>query len=367
MRLLERQLSESNVLVELRSVDKSFAVAGGSFRPKKQLHAISDVSLSIRRGEVMALVGESGSGKSTLGRIILRLLDPTAGKVTFDGHDLGGLSKSELRKFRRRMQLIFQDPFAALNPHMRIGSALGEALAIHGLAQSKEDKQRQINVLLSTVGLSPEMADRFPHEFSGGQRQRIVIARTLAVRPDFIVADEAISALDVSNQAQIMNVLLDLKRERNLTMLFITHNLAVVQNIADTVAVLYLGRVMEIGPASTLFSNPGHPYTAALLQSIPIPVVKKERTRVVLQGDIPSPMNPPGGCVFRTRCEYALGKCATIVPELNTTLGGRKIACIRHEELADVLREQMVAFRSMRSRAENCIETSLDKGEVQMC
>ncbi len=339
-------MSESSVLVEVRAVGKSFPIGSGPFQPKRQLRAISNVSLNIRRGEVLALVGESGSGKSTLGRLVLRLLEPTEGRISFDGRDLGTLSKTELRKFRRRMQLIFQDPFASLNPYMRVGSVLEEALTIHGLARSREDRQQQVGALLAMVGLSPDMADRFPHEFSGGQRQRIVIARALAVRPEFIVADEAISALDVSNQAQIMNVLLDLKRANNLTMLFITHNLAVVQNIADTVAVLYLGRLMEIGPAATIFSEPGHPYTAALLQSIPIPVVSKTRTRAVLQGDIPSPMDPPSGCVFRTRCPHSIDRCATTVPELTTIAVGRKVACIRHEELAGLLNDSMRSRRS---------------------
>ena len=304
-------------LLEVQDLRKHFSVPGGVVR------AVDGISFSITRGQVMGLVGESGSGKSTIGKLVLRLLEPTSGKIAFDGIDISELPRRRLRALRRRMQMIFQDPYASLNPTMRVRDAIGEALTIHGLAASR------VPELLQAVGLAPGFAGRFPHELSGGQRQRVSIARALAVEPDFIVADEAVSALDVSNQAQIINLLLDLRRRLDLTILFISHNLAVVQNIADTVAVIYLGRLMELAPAPTLFATPHHPYTIALLSSIPIPDPDLKRQRIVLTGDIPSAVNPPSGCVFRTRCPVAMPRCAIEVPPLRLLGNNHISACLR--------------------------------------
>jgi oligopeptide/dipeptide ABC transporter ATP-binding protein len=333
-------LPESTPLVVVEHLVKRYRVAAGAFGREGDVRAVDDLGFSIARGEVLALVGESGSGKSTVGRLLLRLLEPTSGRIVFDGIDLSTLSRARLRACRRRMQMIFQDPFASLNPHMRVRTMLQEALTIHGIGNSREERSARIESLLHAVGLPPSVADRFPHEFSGGQRQRLGIARALAVEPEFIVADEPISALDVSNQAQIMNVLLALKEQRGLTLLFISHNLAVVQNIADTVAVMYLGHLMEIAPAAALFDRPGHPYTTALLAAIPIPDPTRARNRLVLTGDVPNPASPPSGCVFRTRCPYAVSACATELPSLREVKAGHRVACIRHEAIADELARQ---------------------------
>jgi len=329
----ERTLNNAGALIEVHDLVKHFPLRQASMGRAGTVRAVEGVSFSVPRGETVALVGESGSGKSTIGRLLLRLYEPTSGKVVFDGVDLGTLSRRGLSAFRRRMQMIFQDPFASLNPHMRIRTMLEEALRIHGIGANAGARQERIEALLSLVGLPTAFADRYPHEFSGGQRQRLGIARALAVEPEFIVADEAISALDVSNQAQIINVLLSLKAQHGLTLLFISHNLAVVRNIADTVVVMYLGRVMEIAPARMLFSSPGHPYTRALLSAVPIPDPERPVSRVMLRGDIPSPINPPSGCVFRTRCHHAVDACAEARPPLLERVPGQSVACIRYEEL----------------------------------
>ena len=321
-------------ILDIRALRKFFPQQTGLLgRRGAPVQALDNVSLSIARGEVLGLVGESGSGKSTVGRLALRLIEPTAGQILFDGVDLNALSRRAMRATRRRMQMIFQDPYSSLNPYMRLGDMLDEALKIHGLGgASRENRRPRIDALFDLVGLPKSFAARYPHELSGGQRQRVSIARALAVEPDFIVADEAVSALDVSNQAQIINVLVDLKRRLNLTILFISHNMAVVQNIADRVAVIYLGRMMETAPTAALFAAPRHPYTRALLSSAPIPDPELRRERIILTGDIPSPVNPPSGCVFRTRCPMAIEACAREVPPLREVAPGRFTACLRDGE-----------------------------------
>jgi peptide/nickel transport system ATP-binding protein len=297
---------------------------------ERPVRAVDDVSFDIRDGEVLGLVGESGSGKTTIGRSVLKLIEPTAGQVTFDGIDLVPLSASAMRPYRRRLQIIFQDPYASLNPRRRVGDTLDEAMATHGLHPGPARKAR-IAELLLLVGLSPLHAQRFPHEFSGGQRQRIGMARALAVEPQFIVADEPVSALDVSIQAQVINLLSDLREKFGLTMLFISHDLDVVEYLCDRIVVLYLGKVMEIAPAKDLYRSPQHPYTQALLEASPRPDPDMRRTRRLLQGDIPSPVNPPSGCVFRTRCPYAQDACAVTVPPLREIAPGRFKACLRDD------------------------------------
>jgi len=310
-------------LVSIRGLTKRFGKAPAL------VHAVEDVSFEIAPGEVVGLVGESGSGKSTIGRLILRALDPTAGAIAFDGREIGGLSPRELRPLRRRMQMVFQDPFASLNPRLRVKDIIGEALDAHGLAQGPE-RPKRIGELLETVGLDAGHAGRFPHEFSGGQRQRIGIARALAVRPDLIVADEPVSALDVSVQAQVLNLLQDLRRRSGMAMLFISHDLDVIELMCDRIVVLYLGRVMEIGPTEEVCRRPRHPYTQALLAASPKPDPDAPRTRKLLQGDIPSPLSPPSGCVFRTRCPLAKEDCAGAVPAMRTAGADHRFACI-HE------------------------------------
>lgn len=314
-------------LIEVRHIKRYF---GAKDRP---VRAVDDVSFAIRRGETLGLVGESGSGKSTIGRTVLRLLECTSGQVLYRGQDIGALSSERLRKLRSKLQIIFQDPYASLNPKMRIGAILGEALATHGLAKGRGERDRRIAELLETVGLQPEHAERFPHEFSGGQRQRIGVARALAVEPEFIVADEPLSALDVSIQSQVINLLADLRERLGLTMLFISHDLDVVEYLCDRVVVLYLGRVMEVASTAELFERPLHPYTQALLAASPKPDPLIENLAVPLQGDIPSPMAPPSGCVFRTRCPHAIDACARTLPTPEEILPGRFSACIRKDLL----------------------------------
>lgn len=318
-------------LVELRGLHRQFVQKKGMFGKVSRVNAVNDVNLNVAQGEVLALVGESGSGKSTLGRLVARLDKPTSGDIVYDGENVARMSSRQLLHFRRRVQMIFQDPFSSLNPHMRVRSMLAEPLSIHGLARGRQQVTDRVEQLMLAVGLSPALANRFPHEFSGGQRQRLSIARALAVEPEFIVGDEAVSALDVSTQAQVVNLLSKLKRDFRLTVLFISHNLAVVQNVADRVAVLYLGRLLEVAPTADLFRNPRHPYTRALLSAIPVPDPTYRRQRIVLQGEIPSPIRPPSGCVFRTRCPYALPECASAVPPLREVADGRLTACIRDD------------------------------------
>ncbi len=312
-------------LIEVRNLQKFF---GSSVRP---VRAVDDVSFVIHPGETLGLVGESGSGKSTIGRALLRLVDSTGGTVSYRGEDLGAASGSRMRALRSKLQMIFQDPYASLNPKMRVRDILGEALQVHGLAKGKEATAQRIAELLQLVGLPPEHAARYPHEFSGGQRQRIGVARALSVQPEFIVADEPLSALDVSIQAQVVNLLCDLRDSLKLTMLFISHDLDVVEYLCDRVVVLYLGRVMEVAPTAQLFARPLHPYTQALLAASPKPDPALKMVHVPLKGDMPSPVNPPSGCVFRTRCPHAIDACAETRPEPRDMGGGRLKACIRDD------------------------------------
>ncbi|MBI1776424.1 MAG: ABC transporter ATP-binding protein [Proteobacteria bacterium] len=321
-------------LLEVRNLKKWFPVEDGVFfGGRGQVKAVDDVSFVIPKGEVLGLVGESGSGKTTVGRTILRLLDPTAGAILFKGVDIATLPQSKLQDFRRQAQPIFQDPVASLNPRMRVEDTVGEPLIVHGIGKGRGDRRARVAEILGLVGLSEDHMRRYPHEFSGGQRQRIGIARALAVGPEFIVADEPVSALDVSIQAQVVNLLSELKRRLGLTLLFVAHDLAVVEYISDRIIVMYLGRIMENAPADELCRNPKHPYTEALLSAVPIPDPEAKGQRIVLQGDIPSPIDPPSGCVFRTRCPYARTECAERVPELREVKPGHFKACIRDDIL----------------------------------
>jgi peptide/nickel transport system ATP-binding protein len=325
----KRGSAKGTYLLEVNHLKKYFPIKGGIFsRTVANVKAVEDFTLKIKPGEVVGLVGESGSGKTTAGRTILRLIEPTSGEILFNGVDLAKLSKAQMREYRKEMQIIFQDPFASLNPRMTVGDIIGEALDIHKLARGKAREERIVQ-LLERTGLSAAHMRRYPHEFSGGQRQRIGIARALAVDPQFIVADEPVSALDVSIQAQVVNLLQDLKEDLGLTLLFIAHDLGVVEYISDRVVVMYLGRIMEVAPAKELYANPVHPYTEALLSAVPIPDPTVRRERIILQGDIPSPINPPSGCVFRTRCPIAAKECAEVVPPLEEVSPGHFKACIR--------------------------------------
>ena len=311
-------------LVNVRHLVKHFPVEGSD----DVVRAVDDISFEILKGETLGLVGESGCGKSTVGRCLLRLIEPTAGQIDFDGRDVRALSKNDLRELRREMQIVFQDPYASLNPRMKVGEIVGEPLVIHKIG-TKSERRERVGELLRRVGLDPDYRKRYPHEFSGGQRQRIGVARTLALNPKLIVADEPVSALDVSVQAQVVNLLQDLQKEFGLTYLFISHGLAVVEHISTRVAVMYLGRIVEIASAADLYLRPLHPYTQALLSAIPVPDPKRKRDRIVLQGDVPTPINPPSGCRFRTRCPIAIEECARIDPELRELSLGHRVACIR--------------------------------------
>jgi oligopeptide/dipeptide ABC transporter ATP-binding protein len=316
-------------IMETENLCKSFTSRSLFYGTRKGIvKAVQDVSLSIRARETLGLVGESGSGKTTLGRTILQLERPTSGTVKFKGRDLTAMGNAELRAVRREMQIVYQDPYSSLEARMRVGDIISEGLDIHKVGTKKERKER-VEELLTTVGLAPEYASRYPHEFSGGQRQRISIARALALTPDFLIADEPVSALDISVRAQIINLLMDLSRDFGLTMVFISHDLLVVQHISDRVMVMYLGRVMELAEKDALYGNPRHPYTVALLEAVPKPDPTERREFRVLQGDVPSPVNPPSGCVFRTRCPLATAECAAVVPELRQVEPGHFAACIR--------------------------------------
>jgi oligopeptide transport system ATP-binding protein len=324
--------NKDGVLLEVKNLKMYFPVTSGILFQRKiaDVKAVDDISFFIRRGETLGLVGESGCGKSTTGRAILQLYRPTSGEVLFGGRDLCSVKGNELRLARRRMQMIFQDPYASLNPRMSIGSIVGEPLVIHNLGRGKARRER-VQELMRTVGLNPYYVNRYPHEFSGGQRQRIGVARALAVEPDFIVCDEPVSALDVSIQAQIINLLEDLQEKFGLTYLFIAHDLSVVRHISDRVAVMYLGKLMELAGRVDLYENPLHPYTKALLSAVPIPdpAVEAQRERIILTGDVPSPLFPPSGCVFHTRCPMVSQQCREHVPEWREKSRDHWVACWR--------------------------------------
>jgi oligopeptide transport system ATP-binding protein len=320
----------NQMLLQVKGLKKYFPITQGILIQRKvaDVKAVDGLDFEIERGETLGLVGESGCGKSTTGRTILQLYRPTAGDVFFQGKDLAKLQGEELRKMRRYMQMIFQDPYASLNPRMTVGDIIGEPLEVHNIAKGKEKKDR-VQELLQIVGLNPYFINRYPHEFSGGQRQRIGVARALAVNPDFIVCDEPISALDVSIQAQIINLLEELQSKFNLTYLFIAHDLSVVRHISDRVAVMYLGKIVELTDRTSLYSNPLHPYTKALLSAVPIPdpVVEEKRERIILVGDVPSPVNPPSGCRFHTRCPLAIDICKQVDPEFRDVGNRHFVAC----------------------------------------
>ncbi len=319
-------------LLQVEGLVKHFPVRQGLFgRARSAVQAVQGVSFTLQAGQTLGVVGESGCGKSTLGRLVLRLIEPTAGRITFHGSDLGTLDAAALRAQRRAMQIIFQDPYSSLNPRMTVGQTLAEPLRLHGLHAGRHGER--VAELLQTVGLAPEHAQRYPHEFSGGQRQRIGIARALAVEPQLIVCDEAVSALDVSVQAQVVNLLQDLQQRLGIAYIFIAHDLAVVKHIASHIAVMYLGRIVELAPKDALFAAPRHPYTQALLAAIPEPVPGGGRDRVLLQGDVPSPTKPPAGCAFHTRCMHAQPACQQGVPPLETGDDGHAVACFRWREV----------------------------------
>ena len=321
-----------NVLIEVKNLKMYFPATSGILVQQTvgYIKAVDDVSFSVRRGETLGLVGESGCGKTTTGRCILQIYQPTAGTILFDDKDLCSMKGRELRGIRRQMQMIFQDPYSSLNPRMTAGDIIGEPLIVHGLSRDRREYRERVAELLSIVGLSTYMADRFPHEFSGGQRQRIGVARALAVNPQFIVCDEPVSALDVSIQAQIINLLEELQEKFDLTYLFIAHDLSVVRHISDRVAVMYLGHIVEVAERNEIYANPLHPYTEALLSAVPIPdpIIDAQRERILLTGEVPSPLNPPRGCVFHPRCSMATEACRDVLPELQEVQPGHWVACI---------------------------------------
>lgn len=324
--------AHNDVLLDVRGLKMHFPVTSGILFQRAVAHikAVDDVNFTVLRGETLGLVGESGCGKTTTGRCILRLYRPTEGEIWFDGTEIAQAKTNQMRTMRRQMQIIFQDPYSSLNPRMTAGNIIGEPLAVHGLVNNKREYRERVAELLNNVGLNPYMADRFPHEFSGGQRQRIGVARALSVDPSFIVCDEPVSALDVSIQAQIINLLEDLQERYDLTYLFIAHDLSVVRHISDRVAVMYLGKIVEVADRNAIYENPQHPYTRALLSAVPIPdpVLDAQRERIILSGEVPSPLNPPSGCVFHPRCPLATDDCMRVMPEAREVLPGHIAACI---------------------------------------
>ena len=328
-----RPAPNDDTLLEINNLKMYFPVTSGMLfqRTVAYVKAVDDVTFAVRRGETLGLVGESGCGKTTTGRCILQLYKPTSGQVIFEGQDLTQLGTKQMRAMRREMQVIFQDPYSSLNPRMTAGNIIGEPLIVHGLVKGKNEYRDRVAELLQNVGLNPYMADRFPHEFSGGQRQRIGVARALSVSPKFIVADEPVSALDVSIQAQIINLLEELQEQFNLTYLFIAHDLSVVRHISDRVGVMYLGHLVEIAERNEIYRNPMHPYTRALLSAVPIPdpILDAQRERVLLSGEVPSPLNPPSGCVFHPRCPIADDNCAQTIPQLRPVAPDHWAACLK--------------------------------------
>lgn len=321
-------MEAQDTLLEVKHLHKSFPIKGGIFGRKvlKQVQAVNDVSFSLHKGETFGIVGESGCGKSTTARLVLRLIDPTSGDVLFEGNNIMDLSEGKMRKVRRDLQIIFQDPFASLNPRMKIGRILEEPMENFKMHNAKERKQK-VKELLEQVGLNPNHIDRYPHEFSGGQRQRIGIARSLVTHPKLIVADEPVSALDVSVQSQVLNLMKDLQRDFNLTYLFISHDLSVVKHLCDRIGVMYLGRMVELSPKKELYDEPLHPYTQSLLSAIPVPNPKAKRERIILNGDVPSPSDPPSGCAFHPRCPAAMDICKIKRPDFVEIKKGRFVAC----------------------------------------
>ncbi len=319
-------MNQIEKLIEVKNLKKWFWTSGVLFGKKEAVRAVDDVSFYIKKREVLGLVGESGCGKTTCGKVILKIVDPTAGSIYFDGHDITHLERKEMIKFRRKMMIIYQDPFGSLDPRMTVGAAIAEPIEVHNIA-SKKEKEKKVIEIMGKVGLTPDQVNRYPHEFSGGQRQRIGIARALATNPEFIVADEPVSALDVSIQAQIINLLQDLQKEFGLTLLFIAHDLSVIKHISDRVAVMYLGKIVEMAPKKELFDNSKHPYTEALLSAIPIPNPRLRKKGTILMGDVPSPINLPPGCRFHTRCRYVKSICQENEPELKDIGNGHLTAC----------------------------------------
>lgn len=322
----KEQISRMEKLVEVKNLKKWFWIGKSPLGKKRAVRAVDDVSFFIEKKEILGLVGESGCGKTTCGKTILRILDPTEGKIYFDGQEITYLRKKEMLKFRRKMMIIYQDPFGSLDPRMTIGAAIAEPMEVHKIASKKEREEKVIEIM-GKVGLLPDQISRYPHEFSGGQRQRIGIARALATNPEFIVADECVSALDVSIQAQIINLLQDLQKEFGLTLLFVAHDLSVIKHICDRVAVMYLGKIVETAPKKELFNSPKHPYTQALLSAVPIPDPKLRKKGKILMGDVPSPINPPSGCRFHTRCPYVKNVCKEEEPELKSFENNHYVAC----------------------------------------
>ena len=320
-------VSANPPVIEVKDLKKHFPVKKGLLRRTVgQVYAVDGVTFTVRSGETLGLVGESGCGKTTAGRAAMRLVEPTSGSIKVEGKEIIGLSKTELRPYRRQMQIIFQDPFSSLNPRMTAGDIVGEPLLVHGVANAKE-RQEQVSALFARVGLRPAQMSNYPHQFSGGQRQRIGIARALALGPKLIVGDEPVSALDVSIQAQVINLLMELQAERRLSYLFISHNLAVVEHISHQIAVMYLGRIVEYADTRSIFTNAQHPYTEALLAAVPVPDPAIKRKKIVLQGDVPSPVKPPSGCHFHTRCPYAVARCKVEAPPLREIAPGHHVSC----------------------------------------